>query len=385
MWPVSGVSSLASTTPEPPRAVPLRLRHVDSLRAVAAGLVAWYHFDQTLAPLAVPGPAWLGFLHTWPRAIDFGRMGVMIFFAVSGFVICRSLGGAPEGRTRRFLIRRFCRLYPAYWVSLLGGIFVWRLTGQALTWPILAGNVTMVPSWLGQPALLGVYWTLAIEMIFYGGCLVLSWVRCLDRPGVLATGALVLVSLPRVLRGIDRAAGTQLGLSPGGSLIVLSLAVMLWGAVFRLAYDETGGFRQGPFWRGSTVLAVLLALALIDVPDPKFKWAVLGLRFGALASQSSMACVVAIFAVWVAWLRVEQPVLNYLGVISYSVYLFHPVAKYSLAALSKAFGWHLPLVVFLVTGATLTVGMAAVVYRWVERPAVAWGKRLTASALVTPF
>ena len=66
----------------------------------------------------------LGFLRRCRRSIDVGRLGVIIFFAISGFVICRSFGGPREGAGKRFVIRRLCRLYPAYWVSMLGGILV---------------------------------------------------------------------------------------------------------------------------------------------------------------------------------------------------------------------------------------------------------------------
>ncbi len=241
----------------------------------------------------------------------------------------------------------------------------------------MAANATMVPSWFGQPSLLGVYWTLEIEMLFYGLLLVLSWLRWLVRPGILTVGTLSLAALPRVLRAIDRTAGTHLALPPGHALAALSLAVMLWGVVFRLAYEETGGFRQRPQQWGSTLLAALGALALLDVPDPKLKWVVLGLRTAELPGQASLAGAIVIFILWAGWLRIDPPVLTYLGTISYSLYLFHVLVAVLIAMLGKALAWHLPLVTYFLAGAVLSVTSAAIVYRWVERPALTFSKRWT--------
>ena len=360
--------------------VPLRIRHVDSLRAIAAGLVMWAHLDQTLAPLAGRDPWLLGFFHALPHAMDLGRVGVMIFFAVSGFVICRSFGRPRAGGGRRFLIKRFCRLYPAFWVSMLGGVLVWWMMGQpGLTWRVVAANATMIPGPLGQPRLLGVYWTLEIELLFYGLCLGLYLARGLERPALPGVFVVFLAFLPRLLRLIDHRAGTHLGLSPGQPTLVLALAVMFWGAVFRMVYDETGGFRRGVFTHRGTAWLALLTLVLFDAPDPNLKWSLLGLRAGPVPAHVCVVCALVIFALWVAWLRVDVPLITYLGVISYSLYLFHPVMKYSVRQILVASpwvrGWNLPLSVYLLTCVVLSVVLAACNYRWVERPAIALGKR----------
>ena len=361
----------------PPAAAPLRLRHVDSLRAVAAGLVMWSHLDQTLAALTAGGPRWLGFLHRLPHTMDLGLLGVMIFFAVSGFVICRSFGGPRQGGARCFVLKRFCRLYPAYWVSMLGGLWVWWLTGRTPTWGVVAANATMVPSLFGQPYLLGVYWTLEIELLFYALCLGLYLARSLERRALLGGFVVGLSALPRVLHLIDRHVGTHWGLPTGKSILVYGLAVMFWGALFRLAYEETGGFRRGIFTGRGTWWVVVLALVLCDVPDPNLKWYLLGLRPGPMPGHVSVVVALGVFTLWVAWLRVDNVVLTYLGLISYSVYLFHPVAKYTAAALLADRPWHLPLPVVLPACVAVTVAVAMPVYRWVERPAIARGKRWT--------
>jgi peptidoglycan/LPS O-acetylase OafA/YrhL len=361
-------------------AVPLRIHHVDSLRAIAAGLVVWLHFDQFLNPATAPPSVLLKPMQNWPIYFDPGQMGVMLFFAISGFVICRSFGNTREGGVRRFIIRRVCRLYPAYWVSMLGGLLVWWLVGRSWTWADLAANATMIPATLGQTRLLGVYWTLEIELLFYALCLGLYLARWLDRQSVLAVVVMLLVWLPKLLRFSDDVAGTHLALSRFHSTTCFCLAVMIWGGLFRLIYDETGGFRRD--WRAhrsSLLLLAILLLTLIDVPDMKLKWFLLGLQPGPPSGHLMTAGALVIFAVWVAWLRVETPILTYLGVISYSLYLFHLVAidvcNYVLAP-ERAGSWlHPPLWLCYLVGTALTIALAAGVYHWVEHPAIAFGKR----------
>ena len=173
----------------------VRIRHVDSLRAVAALLVVSLHLAQTLGPLVATGPAWRGLLVRWPLTVQAGRMGVMVFFMVSGFVICRSFGGPRVGGARRFLIKRFCRLYPAFWTSLVVGFLVWLAVGRGWTAGTLAANATMAPSVFGQPYVLGVYWTLETELLFYGLCLGLYLVGRLENRALLAGAVMGLSGL----------------------------------------------------------------------------------------------------------------------------------------------------------------------------------------------
>ena len=364
-------------------AAPVRFRHIDSLRAVAALLVVWLHFTQFLKDL-VPGDPWLlGFLRAVPAALDMGRLGVIIFFAISGFVICRSFGGPSQGAGKRFVIRRLCRLYPAYWVSMLGGIFWFWLSSQLITWKLLAANTIMIPLFLDQGCLVGVYWTLHVELIFYVLCLCLHRTRWLERPVILAVTVIALTGLSRYWRIIDR---TDLG-APiiGRHLYCLGVAVMIWGALFRTVYDQTGGFRRGVRAHRGTWLLLATALALPVVLDPRIGWYLMGLGPGHLPSHIAVAFGMWFFAVWVAWWRVDNRVLTYLGVISYSVYLFHAVVMLIIVQVLKDHpalrAWNLPNWQYCLVGGVLTLGVSAAVYHWVERPAINLGRRWTGSDL----
>jgi peptidoglycan/LPS O-acetylase OafA/YrhL len=108
----------------------------------------------------------------------FGSLGVVGFFALSGFLVTGSalrLGDRP-----RFLWHRFLRIYPAYWVCLLVTAFGFGLAlggtpGQAAGY-VLENATIMVhrltlsgePSGVPVPGQLnGALWTLGVEVICY--------------------------------------------------------------------------------------------------------------------------------------------------------------------------------------------------------------------------
>lgn len=100
----------------------------------------------------------------------YGHMGVELFFAISGFVILKSV----EGKTaEQFVYSRFRRLYPAFWFALF--LTTTTLIILPQPWangcffcPTFLANATMVPKLWGPFAYVDpVYWTLYAEMQFY--------------------------------------------------------------------------------------------------------------------------------------------------------------------------------------------------------------------------
>ena len=275
---------------------------------------------------------------------------------------------------------------------MLTGMLIWRLEGRPLTWPALAANATMAPQALGQPRLIGLYWTLQIELAFYGLCLLLHRCRVLEHRGVLAWCALVACALPRASGALGDFLGMDWYQSGDFGTWMMSLALMFWGAFFRSVYEETGGFRRVPSRCRGTWCLLLLAVGIVEVSDPMLKTILLHQPVDLWWERLVTPLAVAVFTLWVAFLRVETRLLTFLGVTSYSLYLFHPLILGLFTASIRAFGSgarsELPLWLYLAAGALLTTALAAVVYRRVEHPAIAFGKRWasgqTGSTALTP-
>jgi peptidoglycan/LPS O-acetylase OafA/YrhL len=84
---------------------------------------------------------------------------------ISGFVISLS----AEGQTRSSLaFNRAVRLLPTFWVCLAITVVALAAGGVILPGRQVLANVPIIAKWLGQNYVDDVYWSLAVELVFYG-------------------------------------------------------------------------------------------------------------------------------------------------------------------------------------------------------------------------
>lgn len=349
-----------------------RLDHLDGLRGFAAVLVLYQHLVEYLgaaAPADALARAHLDWTFAW---LDFGKLGVVIFFAISGYIVPSSFGGAMP-RTG-FVVSRFFRLYPAYWVSILAAAWLLPMLGQpGFTATRLLANATMLQSALHQKDVLDVYWTLLIELTFYALCFALFSVDKLRSPRALASLFVALLALAYV--GAVRRGGGQGGIPVG---VPLYLAVMLFGACMRLATLERNAVARrlcAPMLLALLVLGPLVWSTAYD--DHTHKESV-------MASVSGFCLAVLGFVAVIRWRFFTARAWVYLGAISYSVYLFHPLALEVGRFASSTSAW--PLAALIQVGVTLalTAAVAHAVHRGIERPAIRFGKRLVEAVASRP-
>jgi peptidoglycan/LPS O-acetylase OafA/YrhL len=156
-----------------------RLRELDVLRFVAAAVVMMHHFT------GVPAPEWPGgnARRIYPElgsVTRYGFLGVELFFLISGFVILLSAWGRRPGD---FIVSRFVRLFPAYWVGVLLSVAAylafnsWVPFGPASDGPLkrLLPNLTMLQEGVGSDRMEVVYWTLYVELHFYVLIALFAW------------------------------------------------------------------------------------------------------------------------------------------------------------------------------------------------------------------
>jgi peptidoglycan/LPS O-acetylase OafA/YrhL len=352
-----------------------RFSHIDSLRAIAALLVVWMHTSEQFVLIATPSIQ--DRLHDFAALIDVGRIGVVIFFAVSGFVIPSSLRGERRESCREFLIKRLFRLYPVYWFSIpFGLITFWNIWGKEISLSSILWNLTMLQEAMGHPSVQGQYWTLQTELAFYVLCVVLFVQGVLRSPLVLI-GLIFAFSTFTLLPLLLDFVGHPLSVTPDPTLTMLSLhlSIMFWGALFRMWYDKQAMpllakwsvFGFVGFWMLFALVAIVYYLKINS--DLKVIHFFIPYAIGILTFLL-LATVCKLNWAWLAWL----------GAISYSLYLFHPVVMYSMVWVIN--NSHIEWIQHWYTGAYMavallgTVAMSALTYKYIELPAIRMGNAL---------
>jgi len=364
------MTNFATTAAVIPAQDGVRLRYIDALRGIAALLVLWLHVANsyhTLSPETAAHGRWLNDVIS---EIDIGRIGVVVFFLISGFVIPFSIKPASAAPIAGFVIRRVFRIYPAYWLSvpLAAYVFFWS-AGRPFGIGEFVVNLTLLQDIFGVQPAEGVYWTLLVELGFYALCIILLLTRSLfsARRIALLSAALALVHFFGMFM-------LWLGppiLSVQTSFWLLNLSVMLWGTLYRFEYSGATRDRFASFvLRGlgifyAFVLPIGATLVIRSLPNYTVSYAL-----GFL-----------VFIAGTRYLRIETRLTDWLGRISYSIYLMHPIV------LQPIFLWLVlqpvnsvwrtqNLAIYLVANLLLTLAVAALVFRFIERPAIRLGHRL---------
>jgi peptidoglycan/LPS O-acetylase OafA/YrhL len=341
-----------------------RLGNIDALRAVAALSVFVQHAFRDVIARGGDGP-FAGFAAGTLNTIDTGRLGVVMFFLISGFVIPFSIKG--DRPVRRFVISRLFRLYPAYWVSLIAVTVLLTLTGHVPSLAQVLANGSMAATILGEEWMNGVYWTLFIELLFYGMTVMLFVMGVLYQPILLAGFAgLLALTTDLAIIAPDLPLPVQ--------YIGLHLSVMFSGLLLRLGLVE--GRRSALFMAG--LLFVFQMASVVLASDYALQTEH---GFAAFSMTSSILAYVLGFGVFVAvavFGRQDTRFLAHMAAVSYSFYLLH-------AEINAAVFHFLPLtgqwsdLIALGVGVALGVAVASVVYRLVEQPSMALGRRINGS------
>lgn len=363
-----------------------RLGHLpalDTLRGVAALTVFVFHYTGTAYRFNKNGYDWDG---NWRKfdvtqgAADYllypltlGWCGVSLFFVLSGFVIHLSMATRLDSivHIRAFYWRRFTRIYPAYLVALAVGIILTRKTlhfdqSSVVNIALHIVNlhnyrestfVSIVPS----------FWSLAVEVQFYALYPVAACAARKHGMGSVLVSSLLLSVFVRSYLTFVYPCRFPID--------------VYWASVPVLWFDWLlGAYMADRYMNGKTTFGTrpwfsALGFALLCITCSLHLWTN-GFTF-SLASLSAAALVDGLTKRPRRALPVMSVSLAKIGVISYSVYLFHQPILWVVTSRSQVFGFDIynsfadMLIVGLVTAA-LTTCVSIVMYMTIER----WGIRL---------
>ncbi|MDM7887449.1 acyltransferase [Curtobacterium sp. RHCJP20] len=322
---------------------------LDGIRGIAALVVVVEHALES----------WVDGYTQWSiDTINMGRVGIVAFFMVSGYVIGLTL---THQTIRTFAIRRFWRLYPVYWLATI----VWILVDLPNTNPfsayslfVVVANITMLQGAIpGLVGILGPAWTLGAELVYYIQTAAAKRVGLLRRSVYLGYGWLAVF----VAMGIDNVAR--------GSTSTAIVPLMLFFASlgYSLYLRDANGSRTWIGLMGAAIVVVpALSLPLLSSQAPdQLSWSVIGFN-------ASHFVGIAVFLVARALRSRSFPkTILWLGSVSYALYVIHASVIRGLEYADLPGVAAIPIVV------VLSLASAWLLHRTLEVPSIALGRRLS--------
>jgi exopolysaccharide production protein ExoZ len=165
MPPLTGAPAveLAKDVEPRPNTGGATLHSIQCLRAIAATIVVVFHAHITFASQYSPA-----FSANESYLFGFGKVGVHVFFVISGYIMyLSSFGSSIRFKAGRFFVRRILRIYPVYWIFVAVYLLVTKALGVSpkLSVSQFWGMLSLLPA--SAPLVIGPAWTLSYEVYFY--------------------------------------------------------------------------------------------------------------------------------------------------------------------------------------------------------------------------
>lgn len=294
---------------------------IDTFRALAIVSVILFHYFKEFYPDSA-------------SVLLFGWNGVDLFFVISGFVLYLQFERRylKNGRVEygAYFRNRFLRIAPAFYVSLLAEIVFFH-PDKLLSWTMAAHlTFTHIMSYDIVFSIQPIYWTLGVEVQFYL-FLVLAGRTFRGRSGYVSIVLTIVLSF--LYRFVISA---WFGFSHEGNLLINQLpgrlpefcAGILIARLF-LKKDAPGKLLQGAgtkllFLASGMILYAILARLWLRGRDGIFDEALILTVFHPLLGLSFSLMMIPLMSLRQPFSVIMRlrPVV-FVGVISYSVYLWH--------------------------------------------------------------
>lgn len=366
----------------------MRFKSLDGLRGVAALVVVLSHLANAFPAFYLPHPPyssgafWLSFFavlkYTPLRILVAGRAAVMVFFVLSGFVLCLSQRSG-DGYLP-YLAKRLFRIVPPFVFAVLFAAALYlavdphwvdgasqHLNETSWTEPptasYLASNLLM-SGMTEFPTLNNPTWSLVHELRISLAfpLLVLLLLRSFWAAIVVST---IVSALALALPSSDPVLYTV-------ELTIGYTCFFVAGAALAISVDRVRAMLAS-LPRGSVPLLWLAAFTLLMAPMTSnlnsFAPGVGAVLLVPLCISSRRAAAI-----------LQGTVPTWLGRVSYSLYLIHMPILLALVHLGAG---HLPLPALCLAALVISLGLAEVCYRVVEHPSIMLGRVCSRRLAVT--
>jgi len=372
----------------------MRIRNLDSLRGIAALTVVFCHcyglypeairFDIHPTNLSAWTEPWAWLRYTPLRLFVNGEAAVIVFFVLSGYVLTLPFIAGTQPTYGRYLLKRFCRIYLPFAAAILvAAALIWLVNPVPISalskqfnvgwWDREIGGADVLRhlSMTGlerdrilDPPMWSLVHEMRISIIF--PLLVFFFLRFGSIAAI--TAALVFscaCTFALVIVGEQSAVGT---------IMATGQMVIYFGAGIALAINSPA--RSALFSGRSMPVKVILwglCAALLMAPGSWLPW--VNLSWGA----GAVLLVCLSLSARRFGLLLSGPGCQWLGRVSYSLYLFHAIVL--LTAVHLLYG-RLPLTVIWLGVTAVSLLCAQVAFRLIELPSIRLGRMTQRESVV---
>jgi len=286
-----------------------------------------------------------------------GAFGVDVFFVISGFIMAFIVSNNESTTFKEFALNRIIRIIPNYWfwtvVFLFLGLFIPNIPSTYATFESLLMSFLFISHDNPSP-LLGFYptltvgWTLNLEMFFYLlMAIVLLFQTTITKKLLLVLG--IIFILPIVYKFF----GIEFYKSVFGNIKLFEFG---FGIIIFYMYSNYKNF----FFSNKMAIIVLLILTIIlFIPkNVMINTLVLsgGIIYFALVMENFIRNIKGVF--------IDK--LIFLGDISYSTYLAHPIALWIVFFYIQKLNSSIDLILALSSYLSLTLVFSFISYKIIE-------------------
>jgi len=367
---------------------------LDALRGIASLLVLGYHMHAIASIYRLESPAgvWVDPLSALFRG---GHTGVTLFFILSAFLLSLPMFAREKqhdaGAIARFFQRRALRILPLYWFAVglaaLAAADQWQDLGRGLPYLAFLNGVGLGESIMPYGA---VWWSLATEMQFYLLLPLLPFALGSRRGRIVGAVLLVLYAVlylafvtgslrPPSVRAVTKISHSVFGRGPAFLMgIGVGWIYCRFGAEIRSTLAANRWLRAGAADLLLAAVLVILGMTLREVvwigyraaeyTTPNHAWHVLE------AVLWSAVLFLVLFAPLKVAVLLRHRSLVWVGLVSYSTYIWHYPLIYGLLWIAKPWlgriplGWNASTILLAAAIATIVLWISGQSYRLIERP-----------------
>ena len=308
-----------------------------------------------------------------------------VFFILSAFLITELLLRERDAKSsvdlKAFYVRRLLRIWPLYFFMIALAVLSTRFDhNQVFSWNYILGFLFFTGNWVmvfhgfQRATFMAPLWSVSFEEQFY-----LLWPLVLRKASAklirnIAIGLLVVAPLVRLVLLLHHVRGDALWFNTFARLDSIALGILL-----ALAFHGRSTFTFGLPARFAFLALGISAWMLVGYccgllnPVPTLAGGMIGYPLMSLGGAAIFLSVLGAAQDGMSFLK--DPLLIYLGKISYGLYAFHVLALRLSTNLFAQYHHPFSQTLSFLCALGMTFFLAVISYRWLERPFLRWKQK----------